>query len=148
MAGFFRLLSFILLKNSHQDLSNEGKLYFEPTRYIEVKSLSCSNMAIFWQILDFDLLQKSQNKAWFWICPQRYYVKVLKRLIGATSSVPSISKDVLGWPKLHHKLWGEKKNYDNCLHIFHPFSPFDAPLYTYNARLLRFREILLPWIMR
>ena len=60
------------------------------------------------------------------------YVKVLKRLIEfvSISSVPSIPKDVLGWPKPHHKLWGEKKNYDNCLHIFHPFSPFDAPLYT------------------
>ena len=67
--GFFGPWSFIILKNSHQDLINEGSNFI-------LSSLEVGHWAAPTQpfldklpeIIDFGLLHQSQNRARFWIC--------------------------------------------------------------------------------
>ena len=67
--GFFGPWFFIILKNSHQDLSNEGSNFILSS--LEVGHWAAQTQPFFDklpEITDFGLLQQSQNRARFWIC--------------------------------------------------------------------------------
>ena len=67
--GFFGPWSFIILKNSHQDLPNEGSNFILSS--LEVGHWVAQTQPFFDklpEITDFGLLQQSQNRARFWIC--------------------------------------------------------------------------------
>ena len=67
--GFFEPWSFIILKNSGQDLPNEGSNFI--LRSLEVGHWAAQTQAFFDkipEITDFGLLQQPQNRARFWIC--------------------------------------------------------------------------------
>jgi hypothetical protein len=67
--GFFGPWSFIILKNAHQDLSNEGSNFILSS--LEVGHWAAQTQPFFdklTEIADFGLLQQSQNRAKFWIC--------------------------------------------------------------------------------
>ena len=67
--GFFGPWSFIMLKNSGQDLSNEGSNFILSS--LEVGHWAAQTQPFFDklpEITDFGLLQQSQNRARFWIC--------------------------------------------------------------------------------
>ena len=67
--GFFEPQSFKILKNSHQDLSNEGSNFILSS--LEVGHWAAQTQPFFDklpEITDFGLLQQSQNRAKFWIC--------------------------------------------------------------------------------
>ena len=60
---------FIIIKNSAQDLSNEGSNFI--LSLLEVSHWVAQTWAFFDklpEITDFGPLQESENKAWFWIC--------------------------------------------------------------------------------
>ena len=67
--GFFGPWFFIILKNSHQDLSNKGSNFILSS--LEVGDWVAQTWPFFDKLLemaDFGLLQQSQNRARFWIC--------------------------------------------------------------------------------
>ena len=67
--GFFGPWIFIILKNSHQDLSNEGSNFILSA--LEVGHWAVQTQQLFdkfHEISDFGFLQQSQNRARFWIC--------------------------------------------------------------------------------
>ena len=66
---FFGPWSFIILKNSHQDLSNEGSNFIlSQLKVGHWLAQTCLFFDKFPEITDFGLLQQSQNRARFWIC--------------------------------------------------------------------------------
>ena len=67
--GFFGPWSFIILNNSHQDLSNEGSNFI--LSQLEVGHWVAETWQFFDKlpkITDFGLLQQSQKRARFWTC--------------------------------------------------------------------------------
>ena len=67
--GFFGPWFFIILKNSHKDLSNEGSNFILSS--LEVGHWAAQTQPFFDklpEITDFGLLQQSQNRGRFWIC--------------------------------------------------------------------------------
>ena len=67
--GYFGPWFFIILKNSHQYLSNEGSNFILSS--LEVGHWAAQTQAFFDklpEITDFGLLQQSQNELRFWIC--------------------------------------------------------------------------------
>ena len=66
---FFGPWSFIILKNSHQDLSNEGSNFILSS--LEVGHWAAQTQPFFDkfpEMIDFGLLQQSWNRAKFWLC--------------------------------------------------------------------------------
>ena len=66
---FFGPCPFLILKNLHQDLSNEGSNFILSA--LEVGHWVAQTWQFFDklpEITDFGLLQQSQNRARFWIC--------------------------------------------------------------------------------